>query len=58
MTKKKKITPEKEEETRKIWQSFKVKIKFPTEERVYEVGETFRHHDKNVIKFLKSKNII
>lgn len=39
-------------------QSFKVKKRFPTEDKVYEVGDTFRHHDKRVINFLKSKNII
>lgn len=40
------------------WQSFKVKKEFPTDEKVYAVGETFKHHDKRVINFLKSKNII
>lgn len=40
------------------WQSFKVLKRFPTDDRVYEVGEIFRHNDKRVINFLKSKNII
>lgn len=39
-------------------QSFKVKKKFPTEDKVYEVGDTFKHYDKRVINFLKSQNII
>ena len=65
MTKKKKQTPIIETEAVKPaetivkhWQSFKVKKEFPTDEQVYKVGETFRHYDKRVINFLKSKNII
>lgn len=57
---KKPISEETPKETQptKHWQSFKVKIKFPTEDKTYDVGETFRHYDKKVINFLKSKNII
>lgn len=57
MTKKKAKTPI-TEETPIRWQSFKVLKRFPTDEKIYEVGEVFRHNDKRVINFLKSKNII
>jgi len=38
--------------------SFKVLKEFPTQDKTYKVGETFKHNDKRVINFLKSKNII
>lgn len=57
-TKKKKPVEEMAKETPKNWQSFKVLKEFPTDGKVYKVGETFKHYDKRVINFLKSKNII
>jgi hypothetical protein len=45
-------------EEKKHWQSFKVLKQFPTSEKIYEVGETFKHHDKKVINFLKINKII
>lgn len=58
MSTKKTKKPVEQAETHKHWQSFKVLKRFPTDEKVYEVGEIFRHYDKRVINFLKSKNII
>lgn len=57
-TNKKKVVEETTKETPKYWQSFKVLKEFPTNGKVYKVGETFKHYDKQVINFLKSKNII
>lgn len=61
--KKKKAEAEKDniipnQEPEKKMQSFKVLIEFPTSDKVYKVGDTFKHNDTRVINFLKSKKII
>lgn len=61
MTKKQEKAESKKDEAHepaKHWQNFKVLKKFPTEDKIYEVGDTFKHYDKRVINFLKSQNII
>lgn len=39
-------------------QSFKILKEFSTSDRVYQVGDTFRHNDKRVINFLRTNKII
>lgn len=50
--------PEETKEPVKHWQSFKVLKEFPTSEKTYQEGETFKHYDKRVINFLKINKII
>ena len=62
-TKKKKTEAEKENiiptpEPEIKMQSFKVLKEFPTAQKVYKVGDIFKHNDKRVINFLKTNNII
>jgi len=41
-----------------VLQEFSLKKRFPTEKKVYEVGDIYRTNDNRIINFLKSQKII